>query len=135
MSNIIHFPKGEYLKNINKRPKLTEEEINKVTLMNARRNADQLAESLAVDILTVLQEQIPNMDTAEFIADLAVMIEMLKSTLYREYDLPHPIQEIVSKIAVVKVLPNGEKITELNYKPILKKQEEEFDIEFIPDVD
>ena len=75
------------------------------------------------------------MDTAEFIADLAVMIEMLKSTLYREYDLPHPIQEIVSKIAVVKVLPNGEKITELNYKPILKKQEEEFDIEFIPDVD
>ena len=127
MSNIIHFPKGEYLKNINKRPKLTEEEINKVTLMNARRNADQLAESLAVDILTVLQEQIPNMDTA--------LIEMLKSTLYREYDLPHPIQEIVSKIAVVKVLPNGEKITELNYKPILKKQEEEFDIEFIPDVD
>ena len=79
---IIQFPRTEYIKNINKRPKLSEEEISKVQLMNSKRIADNLAESLAIDILTVLQEQISNMQTAEFIADLAVLIEMLKSTLY-----------------------------------------------------
>ena len=93
---IIQFPRTEYIKNINKRPKLSEEEISKVQQMNSKRIADNLAESLAIDILTVLQEQISNMQTAEFIADLAVLIEMLKSTLYREHDLPHPIQEIIS---------------------------------------
>ena len=134
-AKIIQFPRTEYIKNINKRPKLSEEEISKVQLMNSKRNADTLAESLAIDILTVLQEQISDMQTAEFIADLAVLIEMLKSTLYREHDLPHPIQEIISKIAVVKSMPNGEKVTELNYKPILQPEEEEFDIEFIPETD
>ena len=135
MSNIIQFPRAQYLKNINKRPTLSEEEINKVQLMNSKRNADTLAESLAVDILTVLQEQITDMQTAEFIADLAVLIEMIKSTLYREHDLPHPMQEIISKIAIVKSMPNGEKLTELNYKPVLRPEEEEFDIEFIPETD
>lgn len=135
MSNIIQFPRTQYLKNLNKRPTLSEEEINKVQLMNSKRNADTLAESLAVDILTVLQEQITDMQTAEFIADLAVLIELIKSTLYREHDLPHPMQEIISKIAIVKSMPNGEKLTELNYKPVLRPEEEEFDIEFIPETD
>jgi len=103
--------------------------------MNSKRNADTLAESLAIDILTVLQEQITDMQTAEFIADLAVLIEMIKSTLYREHDLSHPMQEIISKIAIVKSMPNGEKVTELNYKPVLRPEEEEFDIEFIPETD
>ena len=122
------------LKNINKRPKLTQEEISKVQLMNDKRVADQLSESLAIDILTVLQESISDMQKTEFIADLAILIEVIKSTLYREHDLKHPMQEIIAKIATVKVLPNGEKVTELNYRPILNK-EEEIDIEFIPDTE
>ena len=135
MGDIIQFPRTEYLKNLNKRPKLSDEEINKVTQMNHKRIADQLAESLAIDILTVLQESVGDMQTAEFIADLAIIIELIKSTLYREHDIKHPIQEIIAKIATVKVLPNGEKVTELNYKPILQPEEEEFDIEFIPETD
>ena len=134
MGKVIQFPKTKYIKNISKRPKLTQEEISKVQLMNDKRVADQLSESLAIDILTVLQESISDMQKTEFIADLAILIEVIKSTLYREHDLKHPMQEIIAKIATVKVLPNGEKVTELNYRPILNK-EEEIDIEFIPDTD
>jgi hypothetical protein len=134
MGKVIQFPKTQYLKNINKRPKLTQEEISKVQLMNDKRVADQLSESLAIDILTVLQESISDMQKTEFIADLAILIEVIKSTLYREHDLKHPMQEIIAKIATVKVLPNGEKVTELNYRPILNK-EEEIDIEFVPDTE
>lgn len=134
MGEVIQFPKTKYIKNISKRPKLTQEEISKVQLMNDKRVADQLSESLAIDILTVLQESISDMQKTEFIADLAILIEVIKSTLYREHDLKHPMQEIIAKIATVKVLPNGEKVTELNYRPILNK-EEEIDIEFIPDTE
>ena len=109
--------------------------INTRPLMNDKRVADQLSESLAIDILTVLQESISDMQKNEFIADLAILIEVIKSTLYREHDLKHPIQEIIEKIATVKVLQNGEKVTELNYRPILNKEEEEIEIEFVPETD
>ena len=103
--------------------------------MYDKRVADQLSESLAIDILTVLQESISDMQKTEFIADLAILIEVIKSTLYREHDLKHPMQEIIAKIATVKVLPNGEKVTELNYRPILNKEEDEIEIEFVPETD
>ena len=135
MGEVIQFPRTQYLKNIKKRPKLSEEEISKVKLMNDKRVADQLSESLAIDILTVLQESISDMQKTEFIADLAILIEVIKSTLYREHDLKHPMQEIIAKIATVKVLPNGEKVTELNYRPILNKEEDEIEIEFVPETD
>ena len=135
MGEVIQFPRTQYLKNINKRPKLSEEEISKVKLMNDKRVADQLSESLAIDILTVLQESISDMQKTEFIADLAILIEVIKSTLYREHDLKHPMQEIIAKIATVKVLPNREKVTELNYRPILNKEEDEIEIEFVPETD
>ena len=134
MGEVIHFPNKGLLKNLNKKPKLSQEEISRIQLLNDKRTADQLSESLAIDILTVLQEHISDMQKSEFIADLAILIEVIKSTLYREHDLKHPIQEIIEKIATVKILQNGEKVTELNYRPILNK-EEEIDIEFIPDTE
>ena len=67
---------------------------------------------------------------------LLSLIEVIKSTLYREHDLKHPIQEIIEKIATVKILQNGEKVTELNYRPILNKEEEgDIEIEFVPETD
>ena len=135
MGEVIHFPNKGLLKNLNKKPELSKEEISRIQLLNDKRTADQLSESLAIDILTVLQEHISDMQKNEFIADLAILIEMIKSTLYREHDLKHPIQEIIEKIATVKVLQNGEKVTELNYRPILNKEEEEIEIEFVPETD
>ena len=114
---------------------MSQEEISKIQLLNDKRTADQLSESLAIDILTVLQEHISDMQKNEFIADLAILIEMIKSTLYREHDLKHPMQEIIEKIATVKVLQNGEKVTELNYRPVLNREEDEIEIEFVPETD
>lgn len=136
MGEVIHFPNKGLLKNLNKKPKLSQEEISRIQLLNDKRTADQLSESLAIDILTVLQEHISDMQKNEFIADLAILIEVIKSTLYREHDLKHPIQEIIEKIATVKILQNGEKVTELNYRPILNKEEEgDIEIEFVPETD
>ena len=135
MGEVIHFPKKGLLKNLNKKPELSQEEISKMQLLNDKRTADQLSESLAIDILTVLQEHISDMQKNEFIADLAILIEMIKSTLYREHDLKHPMQEIIEKIATVKVLQNGEKVTELNYRPVLNREEDEIEIEFVPETD
>ena len=98
MGEVIHFPNKGLLKNLNKKPKLSQEEISRIQLLNDKRTADQLSESLAIDILTVLQEHISDMQKNEFIADLAILIEVIKSTLYREHDLKHPIQEIIEML-------------------------------------
>ena len=55
--NIIQFPS----KSFKPKPKITPEEEKKILQLAQKRVADNTAEGLAVDILTVLQEHISNM--------------------------------------------------------------------------
>ena len=128
--NVINFPS----KGFKPRPVISAEEEKKLLLLNSKRIADNTAEGLAVDILTVLQEHISNMQKDNFIADLAFLIEVVKATLHREIGLHHPVQDIVDQVCKVMTAKNGEKVTHLNYATILKRPEEDqIDIEFEPE--
>ena len=128
--NIIRFPN----KSFKPRPKITPEEEKRILTLAQKRVADNTAEGLAVDILTVLQEHISNMQKDNFIADLAFLIEVVKATLHREIGLHHPVQDIVDQVCKVMTAKNGEKVTHLNYATILKRPEEDqIDIEFEPE--
>ena len=128
--NIIRFPNKPF----KPRPKITPEEEKRILTLAQKRVADNTAEGLAVDILTVLQEHISSMQKDEFIADLAFLIEVVKATLHREIGLHHPVQDIVDKVCKVMTAKNGEKVTHLNYTTILERPEEDqIDIEFEPE--
>tara|TARA_Y200000002_G_C22329969_1_gene516329 strand:- start:55 stop:447 length:393 start_codon:yes stop_codon:yes gene_type:complete len=130
MADIIKFP----TKNFKAKPVMSPEEEKKLVLLNNKRLADNVAEGLAIDILTVLQDQVSNIQSAEFIADLAFLIEVIKSTLHREIDIHHPVQDIIAKVCKVQTTKNGEKVTHLNYKNILHPEEEDqIDIIFEPE--
>jgi|TARA_B100001093_G_scaffold235564_1_gene225803 hypothetical protein len=130
MADIIKFP----TKNFQAKPMMSPEEEKKLLLLNNKRLADNVAEGLAIDILTVLQDQVSNMQSAEFIADLAFLIEVVKSTLHRELDIHHPVQDIIAKVCKVQTTKNGEKVTHLNYKNILNQvEEDQIDIIFEPE--
>jgi hypothetical protein len=130
VADIIKFP----TKNFQAKPVMSAEEEKKMVLLSNKRLADNVAEGLAIDILTVLQDQISNMQSAEFIADLAFLIEVIKSTLHRELDIHHPVQDIIAKVCKVQTTKNGEKVTHLNYRDILNKvDEDQIDIIFEPE--
>jgi len=130
VADIIKFP----TKNFQTKPVMSAEEEQKMILLSNKRLADNVAEGLAIDILTVLQDQISNMQSAEFIADLAFLIEVIKSTLHRELDIHHPVQDIIAKVCKVQTTKNGEKVTHLNYRDILNKvDEDQIDIIFEPE--
>ena len=130
MADIIKFP----TKNFKAKPVMSPEEEKKLVLLNNKRLADNVAEGLAIDILTVLQDQVSNIQSAEFIADLAFLIEVIKSTLHREIDIHHPVQDIIAKVCKVQTTKNGEKVTHLNYKNILNQvEEDQIDIIFEPE--
>ena len=128
--NIIQFPN----KSFKPKPKVTPEEEKRILQLAQKRIADNTAEGLAVDILTVLQEHISNMQKGHFIADLAFLIEVIKSTLHREIGIHHPVQDIIDKVCKVMTAKNGEKVTHLNYATIIDRpKEDQIDIEFEPE--
>ena len=140
MGKLIKFPAHRVVHNNPKSPDLTEEEARQI---KEDKFVEQITESLILDIIHVLQENVVDTKTDIFLRDLSIVIESIKSLLKRDFGQKHPMHTITDAIAKIHHLPDGRKLTDINYsrvaakKPLkenVDKKEPEVKIEFDPDM-
>ena len=79
---------------------------------------EQLVEEFTLDFIHVLQENAIVMKNDTFLRDLAVVIESIKSLIKRDFKQKHPMQAVTDAIAKISVLPDGKKVTDMNYSKV-----------------
>ena len=135
MGKLIKFPAHRVVHNNPKSPDLTEEEARQI---KEDKFVEQITESLILDIIHVLQENVVDTKTDIFLRDLSIVIESIKSLLKRDFGRKHPMQTIADTIANIHTLQDGKKVTDINYSKIStrkpQKEENQLDIEFDPDI-
>ena len=138
MGKLIKFPAHRVMyKAEPKRPELSEDEARQI---KEDKFVEQITESLILDIIHVLQENVVDTKHDIFLRDLAIVIESIKSLLKRDFGRTHPMQTISDSIAKIHTLKDGRKVTDLNYSKIInrkqkeKKDEKQLDIQFDPDI-
>ena len=115
MGNVVMFPAHKVRKPKVKANKQTEEQSKKI-----KENIfiEQLVEEFTLDFIHVLQENAIVMKNDTFLRDLAVVIESIKSLIKRDFKQKHPMQTITDAIAKIGVLPDGKKVTDMNYSKV-----------------
>ena len=139
MGKLIRFPTHRVVHTQPKRPELTEEEARQI---KEDKFIEQITESLILDVIHVLQENVVDTKKEIFLKDLAIIIEAIKSLLKRDFGRKQPMQKIADSIANIHTLKDGKKITDINYSRVVtrkynkeEKKKEETKIEFEPDID
>ena len=79
---------------------------------------EQLVEEFTLDFIHVLQENAITMKNETFLRDLAVVIESIKSLIKRDFKKKHPMQSITDVLAKISILPDGKKVTDMDYGKI-----------------
>lgn len=69
--------------------------------------AEHLTEGLVVNMIHNMSENGIDTEDQSFIADISLMIELVKSTIYRSCEIPHPLQEIVDSFVETTKLDGG----------------------------
>jgi len=144
MGKLIKFPAHRVVYNNEQahRPELSEEEARQI---KEDKFVEQITESLILDIIHVLQENVVDTKTDVFLRDLAIVIESIKGLLKRDFGRKHPMHTISDSLAKIHTLKDGRKVTDINYGNLMtKKQKEskqkqdkrqqELDIQFDPDI-
>ena len=143
MGKLIKFPAHRVVYNKDPtRPELTEDEARQI---KEDKFVEQITESLILDIIHVLQENVVDTKTDIFLRDLAIIIESIKSLLKRDFGRKHPMQTISDSIAKIHTLKDGRKVTDINYgnltarkqkesKEKEEQRQQELDIQFDPDI-
>ena len=116
MGNIVMFPAHKARKpKTNLASKQSEEDAKKI---KEDLFIEQLVEEFTLDFIHVLQENAITMKNETFLRDLAVVIESIKSLIKRDFGKKHSMQAITDVLAKISVLPNGKKVTDMDYGKI-----------------
>ena len=113
--NIIQFPKKFKGKREIKLPDYDVMQLNEDVAF-----ADNLTEGLIVQIVHILNENGIQVSDKKFISDLAFIIESLKSSIYRDLDITHDMQELMDEFMITK------------FDDKTKKMNTTFDLDLIP---
>ena len=117
VSNLIMFPAHKARKpKTDLASKQSEEQSKKI---KEDIFIEQLVEEFTLDFIHVLQENAITMKNETFLRDLAVVIESIKSLIKRDFKKKHPMQGITDVLAKISTLPNGKKVTDMNYNKII----------------
>ena len=116
MGDLIPFPIKRIIRK-NPTPQSVETESKK---KKAKENyfIEQLSEEIVLHIIHVLQDNAVKMKDEAFLRDLAVVIESIKSLIKRDFKQKHPMQTITDALAKISVLPDGKKVTDMNYNKV-----------------
>ena len=116
MGNVVMFPAHKARKpKTNLASKQSEEESKKI---KEDIFIEQLVEEFTLDFIHVLQENAIVMKNETFLRDLAIVIESIKSLIKRDFNQKHPMQSITDAIAKISKLPDGKKVTDMNYSKV-----------------
>ena len=116
VNNVVMFPAHKARKpKTNLASKQSEEESKKI---KEDIFIEQLVEEFTLDFIHVLQHNAIVMKNESFLRDLAVVIESIKSLIKRDFKQKHPMQTITDALAKISKLPNGKKVTDMNYSKV-----------------
>ena len=125
VNNVVMFPAHKARKpKTNLASKQSEEESKKI---KEDIFIEQLVEEFTLDFIHVLQENAITMKNETFLRDLAVVIESIKSLIKRDFKKKHPMQGITDVLAKISTLPNGKKVTDMNYNKIIVTRKPKLD--------
>ena len=116
MGDLIQFPKKRIIRK-QPTPKQVESETKR---KKAQENyfIEQLSEEIVLHMIHVFQDHAIKMKDDKFLRDLAVIIEAIKSLIYRDFGRVHKMQAISDTLATIKKLPDGKQVTDLDYSKI-----------------
>ena len=115
MGEVIQFPTSRIVRRAPPLPKLTERQEEEQQVV---KFIEELTEQLSMTILAMCQENVVHMKGDNFLRDLAVVVESLKSLLYRDFGKGHPMQKVTDTLTQIITLKTGQRITDINYSKL-----------------
>ena len=103
MDNIVKFPSKVF----KTKRKIKKPNLNYLRLAEDMSFADNLTESLIVQLVHSLGDNGIDVSRQDFIKDLAFIIEGIKSAIYRDLNIKHDMQPLVDKFMVSEKTKDG----------------------------
>jgi len=118
--NIIPFPTNRIVEKSTSGPPKDEKLAKKLRDQQTKQFVETAVDDISMNLLRQLYDLSIKTDGYNFTKDLAMLVDMIRGLIYRDFDMKHPTQELSDKIVVVNINKRGEKSAKIDYTKVLE---------------
>ena len=116
--NIIQFPTNRIVEPA-KVGKLDSKMTKKIQDHQTRQFVETAVDDIGMILLRQLYELSIKTDKHTFTTDLALVIDMIRGLVYRDFDMTHPAQKLTEKLVNLKINKDGSQSAKIDYSSVI----------------
>ena len=120
-NNIIQFPLDKVVRvNKNNKSKAEKQFAEKVKQKQTKEFCDTAVDDISMNLLRHFVDLALKTQNQSFTKDLALLIDVLRGLIYRDFNINHPAQRLVDKLVKISINKQGAQSAKIDYTPVLE---------------
>ena len=117
--NIIPFPTNRIVEKSTSGPPKDEKLAKKLRDQQTKQFVETAVDDISMNLLRQLYDLSVKTDKYTFTKDLAIVVDMIRGLIYRDFDMKHPTQVLSDTIVSLNINKNGEQSAKIDYSKVL----------------
>ena len=151
-ATIIPFPQNRIIEKSTAGPQKDPKLMKKIQDDQTKEFVETSVDSISLNLLRQFYDMAVKTDKYNFTKDLALLVDIMRGLLYRDFNIKHPAQSLSDKMVILKVNKDGTQSAKIDYtgvingskkngKPLSKEVKEELNdlnetgVKFDPEID
>ena len=117
-STIIPFPKNRIVEKSTAGP-ANARVSKKIEEQQTRQFVETSVDDMSLNLLKQFYDMAVKTDKYDFTKDLALLVDIMRGLLYRDFGIKHPAQSLSDKMVILKVNKDGSQSAKIDYTGII----------------
>ena len=115
LSNVIPFPKNRIVEKSTTGPKKDQKFLDELHRQQTKEFVETSVDDIAINLLKRFYDLAIKTEKPTFTKDLAMLVDIMRGLIYRDFNMKHPSQIMSEKMVELKVLKDGTQSARINY--------------------
>ena len=120
LSNVIPFPKNRIVEKSTTGPKKDQKFLDELHRQQTKEFVETSVDEISLNLLKRFYDLAIKTEKPAFTKDLAMLVDVMRGLIYRDFNMKHPSQVLSEKMVELKTLRDGTQSARINYD-IFKK--------------
>lgn len=131
--NVILFPTNKIVEKSTTGPVKDDKFTKKLQEEQTRQFVETSVDDISINMLRQFYNMAIKTNKTTFTKDLAMVVDMMRGLVYRDFDIKHPAQSLSDKLVELKTLKDGSQSAKIDYSSLMDKKHKQHK-PFSPDI-
>ena len=87
-----------------------------------KKFVETAVDDISMNLLKAFVDLAMKTNKPQFTKDLALLVDVMRGMIYRDFELKHPAQKLADKMVILNTNKEANRVTKLNYAKVLDEE-------------